>query len=126
MRVAGTCLEPLRRLCLGIALVLSLLPLQRAWALNEAAHQAVLQLAIMQLEEGAREQLAQWYGPQWQRDLIALANWADEARPEPQFSKVLFAEGATSFDLVENCPGICVPWRPFWKVVGCLKMNRTV
>jgi len=105
MRVVGTWLKPLRRLGLSVALALSLLPLQRAWALNEAAHQAVLQLAIMQLEEGAREQLAQWYGPQWQRDLIALANWADEARPEPQFSKVLFAEGATSFDLVENCPG---------------------
>lgn len=105
IRVSDTLLRSCRRLCLGVALVLSLLPLQRAWALNEAAHQAVLQLAFIQLDEGAREQLAQWYGPQWQRDLIALANWADEARPEPRFSKVLFAEGATSFDLVENCPG---------------------
>lgn len=105
MRVANTLLKPLRRLCLGVAVVLALLPVHRAWALNEAAHQTVIQLAIMQLDEGAREQLAQWYGPQWQRDLISLANWADEARPEPRYSKVLFAEGATSFDLVENCPG---------------------
>lgn len=104
MKVAGTLLKPLWRLCLGIAFVLSLLPLQRAWALNEAAHQAVLQLAIMQLEEDAREQLAQWYGPQWQRELIALASWAEQARPEPRLRKVLFAEGATAFDLVDNCP----------------------
>lgn len=106
MKVApNTLLKPLRRLCLGVAVVLSLMPVHRAWALNETAHQAVIQLAIIQLEEGAHEQLAQWYGPQWQRDLIALANWADEARPDPGYSKVLFAGGATSFDLVENCPG---------------------
>ncbi|WP_028671818.1 S1/P1 nuclease [Saccharospirillum impatiens] len=91
-------------LCLVSALSVALLP-GRAWALNESAHQAVIQLAILQLDEPARNQLEQWYGPQWGRDLIALANWADEARPEPRFSKVVFDEGATSFDLVDNCPG---------------------
>lgn len=95
----------IKRLRLGLAFILLLVPAHRAWALSESAHQAVIQLAIMQLEEGAREQLALWYGPQWQRGLIALANWADEALPEPGYSKVLFEEGATSFDLVENCPG---------------------
>jgi hypothetical protein len=91
-------------LCLLLALSVAVLP-GRSWALNESAHQAVIQLAILQLDQPARDQLEQWYGPQWQRDLIGLASWADEARPDPLYSKVLFEEGADTFDLVENCLG---------------------
>lgn len=95
---------PLWCLCLIGVFSLAVLP-GRVWALNESAHQAVIQLAILQLDEPARDQLTQWYGPQWQRDLISLAGWADQARPDPLYSMVLFDEGADTFDLVENCPG---------------------
>lgn len=94
-----------RRVVLITGMVAALLPAERALAFNKAGHQAVIQLATLQLDNGAREQLAQWYGPQWQRDLIALADWADQGRPDPLYSKVLFAQGAATFDLIDNCPG---------------------
>lgn len=75
-----------------------------AQAFNADGHRLVVQLAQYRLDDNARGELSRLYGEQWQRELIRLADWAHEEKPEPVWRTVLFDADQTGFDPARQCP----------------------